>query len=97
MMPRQPSSPSALMSAIPDRSYNAACGRLATRLGISLSAARRRVDIRAAQEGLRDSAAKLALAERLLEETKASGIDRGQLFDGQLRSVGEDDLFMTED
>jgi hypothetical protein len=85
------------MSGIPDRNYNAACGRLATHLGISLAAARRRVEIRAAQEGLRDPAAKLALAELLLEETRASGIDRGQLFDGQLRSVGEDDLFMIED
>lgn len=85
------------MPGIPDRSFNAACGRLATHLGISLAAARRRVEILAAQEGLRDTAAKLALAERLLEETRASGIDRGQLFDGQLRSVGEDDLFMIED
>jgi hypothetical protein len=87
----------ALMPGIPDRSFNAACGHLATQLGISLAAARRRVEILAAKEGLRDTAAKLALAERLLEDTRASGLDRGQLFDGQLRSVGEDDLFMIED
>jgi hypothetical protein len=85
------------MPGIPDRSFNAACGHLATQLGISLAAARRRVEILAAKEGLRDTAAKLALAERLLEDTRASGLDRGQLFDGQLRSVGEDDLFMIED
>ena len=91
-----PSSP-APMPGIPDRSFNAACGHLATQLGISLAAARRRVEILAAKEGLRDTAAKLALAERLLEDTRASGLDRGQLFDGQLRSVGEDDLFMIED
>jgi hypothetical protein len=88
---------SAPMPGIPDRSFNAACGHLATKLGISLAAARRRVEILAAKEGLRDTAGKLALAERLLEETRASGLDRGQLFDGQLRSVGEDDLFMIED
>ena len=85
------------MPSIPDRSFNAACGHLATQLGISLAAARRRVEILAAKEGMRDTAAKLALAERLLEDTRASGLDRGQLFDGQLRSVGEDDLFMIED
>jgi hypothetical protein len=85
------------MPGIPDRSFNAACGRLATQLGISLAAARRRVEILAAREGHKDTATKLALAERLLEETRASGLDRGKLFDGQLRSVGEDDLFMTED
>jgi len=96
MGPTAPSS-SAPMPGIPDRSFNAACGHLATKLGISLAAARRRVEILAAKEGLRDTAGKLALAERLLEETRASGLDRGQLFDGQLRSVGEDDLFMIED
>ncbi|WP_216904973.1 hypothetical protein [Synechococcus sp. CCY 9618] len=85
------------MPGIPDRSFNAACGRLATHLGVSLASARRRVEILAAQEGLRDTAAKVALAEKLLDETRASGLDRGQLFDGQLRSVGEDDLFMIED
>jgi hypothetical protein len=85
------------MPGIPDRHFNAACGRLATHLGISLASARRRVEILAAQEGLRDTGAKLGLAERLLEETRASGLDRGQLFDAQLRSVGEDDHFMIED
>lgn len=85
------------MPAIPDRSFSAACGRLATQLGISQAAARRRVEILAAREGLRESAAKLALAERLVAEASASSIDRGQLFDGQLRSVAEDDLFMIED
>ena len=55
------------------------------------------MEILAAKEGLRDTAAKQALAERLLAETRSSGLDRGQLFDGQLRSVGEDDLFMIED
>lgn len=85
------------MPGIPDRLFNAACGHLATHLGISLASARRRVEILAAKEGLRDAAAKQALAERLLAETRSSGLDRGQLFDGQLRSVGEDDLFMIED
>jgi len=96
MGPIAPSS-AAPMPAIPDRSFSAACGRLATHLGISQAAARRRVEILAAREGLRDTAGKLVLAERLLAEASASSLDRGQLFDGQLRSVGEDDLFMIED
>jgi hypothetical protein len=85
------------MPGIPDRSFNAACGRLASQLGVSLASARRRVEILAAQEGQRDTAAKLALAERLLEESRASGLDRGQLFDGQLGAVEQDRLFMLED
>ncbi len=89
--------PAHRMPGIPDRSFNAACGRLASQLGVSLASARRRVEILAAREGQRDIAAKLALAERLLEESRASGLDRGELFDAQLGAVAHDELFMLED
>lgn len=85
------------MSAIPDRNYNAACGRLATWLGISIASARRRVDIRAAQEGLSDTSARIALAERMLDEAQASGIDSQALLDAQLGAVSTEENFMTED
>ena len=45
------------MAGISDRAYSAACGKLATQLGISLAAARRKVDIQAAQQGLREAQA----------------------------------------
>ena len=61
------------MAAIPDRAYNAACGHLASQLGISLAAARRKVDIKAAQEGITAAAAKLELANQLLSTAQASG------------------------
>ena len=85
------------MAAIPDRQYNAACGRLASHLGISLAAARRKVDIRAAQEGQRDTAARLALADRMLVEAQSSGVDTQALLTQQLGTVGNDDRFMVED
>ena len=93
---RPPSSPRP-MAGIPERSYNAACGRLASRLGISQSAARRKVEIRAAQEGSRDSASRQALAERMLEEADAAGLDHGALLTAQLGTVGNDEHFMVED
>jgi hypothetical protein len=83
--------------AIPDRLFNAACGRLASQLGISLAAARRRVEIRAAREGCRSTAERLDLAERMLEEARAGGEDRAALFDAQLGAVGSDEHFMLED
>lgn len=86
-----------LMVAIPDRAYNAACGRLASRLGVSLAAARRKVDIKAAQEGLRDVAERIALAERMLQEVEADGTDRDALFSALLEVAPEDAHFMTED
>jgi len=85
------------MPAIPDRQYNAACGRLASHLGISLAAARRKVDIRAAQQGQRDTATRLALAEQMLAEAQNSGVDAQAMLTAQLGTVGSDEHFMVED
>jgi hypothetical protein len=85
------------MAAIPDRHYNAACGRLAGWLGISIASARRRVDIRAAQEGLSDTPGRIALAERMLAEAQASGINTQALLDAQLMALSSEENFMTED
>jgi hypothetical protein len=85
------------MSAIPDRHYNAACGRLASWLGISIASARRRVDIRAVREGLTDTAERIALAERMLAEAEASGVDTHALLDAQLTPLSSEENFMTED
>ena len=85
------------MAGIPERSYNAACGRLASRLGISQSAARRKVEVKAAQQGLRDSAAKQQLADQLLAEAISSGDNNHDLLTSLLEAVGNDDNFMVED
>jgi hypothetical protein len=85
------------MAAIPDRHYNAACGRLATQLGVSLAAARRKVDIRAVKDGIRDTNGKVSLAGLMVEEAVASGVDAGALLTAQLGTVGNDEFFMTED
>ncbi|MEB3266766.1 MAG: hypothetical protein VKN13_09170 [Cyanobacteriota bacterium] len=85
------------MAGIPDRAYNAACARLASAMGISLAAARRKVDVQAAQADLRSSADKQALAERLLSEAQAAPQPITELLTAQLGTVGNDDRFMTED
>jgi hypothetical protein len=85
------------MSAIPDRRYNAACGHLASWLGISIASARRRVDIRAAQEGISDTAARIVLAETMLAEAQASGVNNQALLDAQLEALSSEENFMTED
>ena len=85
------------MAGITDRAYNTACSRLATRLGISQSSARRKVDIRAAAEGLKEADAKRDLAERMLAEADSAGVDNGQLLTSQLEAVGNDENFMIED
>ncbi|MEB3351236.1 MAG: hypothetical protein VKM01_02795 [Cyanobacteriota bacterium] len=85
------------MAGIPDRAYNTACARLASAMGVSLAAARRRVDVRAAQAGLRASDEKLALADQMLADLRASADDIPALLSAQLGTVGNDDRFMVED
>jgi hypothetical protein len=85
------------MAGIPDRAYNAACGKLASQLGISLAAARRKVDVKASQQGLRETAAKLALAEQMLTEAQSSGTNNHDLLTSLLEAVGNDENFMVED
>ncbi len=85
------------MAGIPDRAYNAACGKLASQLGISLAAARRKVDIQASQTGLKDTPARLALAEQMLVDAQDSGTNHHELLTSLLEAVGNDENFMVED
>ena len=85
------------MAGITDRNYSILCGRLASLMGVSQAAARRKVDIRAAQQGQRDVAARLAVAEAMLAELQAGDTDHHGVLSAQLGTVGNDDLFMVED
>lgn len=85
------------MAAIEDRAYSAACSQLASVLSISMAAARRRVEVQAAQQGLRDAAAKTALAQELLLQAQARAEPHGQLLDDLLEAVASEMNFMDED
>lgn len=85
------------MAAIPDRAYNAACARLASAMGVSIAAARRKVDIRAAQAGMQASAAKVALAEELLAVALGDSASTHALLTELLEATASDEHFMTED
>ena len=85
------------MAGITDRNYSILCGRLASLLGVSQAAARRKVDIRAAQQGQREISARLAVAEAMLAELQACDTDHQGMLSAQLGTVGNDDRFMVED
>jgi hypothetical protein len=85
------------MAGISDRDYCAACAQLASALGVSLAAARRRVDIKAAQAGLRDTAAKIALAGELLADAEANSSGNQALLTSLLEATAAEANFMTED
>ena len=85
------------MAGIQDREYDVACGRLASALGVSLSAARRRVEVKAAASGIRDGAGKLCIAKEMLAAASESSASSHELLSSLLEAVGNDENFMLED
>jgi hypothetical protein len=85
------------MPAPTDRAYAIASGRLATLLGVSIAAARRRVDQQAAREGVRDSAGRVAIAERMITEAEGNGARQSRLLDGLLTAEGHEANYLDED
>ena len=85
------------MAAPQDKDYVTACGRLATALSISIAAARRKVDLVASREGVRDSAGRLLVAHRLLLESQGVGEESRQLLDVLLEAVAEEANYLGDD
>ena len=87
------------MAGIQDHDYLRLCADLARCLGISQSSARRRVEMAAAREGLRDMEARKRIAAELLEQTSSaqSGKDASANLDSLLVASPEDENFMLED
>ena len=89
------------MAGIQDHDYLRLCAELARCLGVSQSAARRRVEMAAAKEGLRDPEARKRIATQLLSDTRdaqncADGSTSADL-DALLVARPEDENFMLED
>ena len=85
------------MAAPHDKDYATACSRLATSLSISIAAARRKVDLVAAREGVRDNASRLLIAQRLLLEAEGVGEQSRQLLDVLLEAVQEEANYIGDD
>ena len=89
------------MPAIEDHDYLKICAHLATSLSISLSAARRKVEIQAARDGVRDLAARKLIAEDLLQaanqKSEGKEVTNAMHFDKLLAALVEEENFMVED
>ena len=85
------------MAAPQDKDYVIACGRLASALSISIAAARRKVDLVAAHEDVRDTPGKLRIAQRLLLEAEGVGHESRQLLDVLLEAVAEEANYLGDD
>ncbi len=90
------------MAAIDNHEYVRLCAELASCLTVSISAARRKVELVAAKEGARDLSSRIEIALRLLKKAtslKEKGEDvSSKQFDQLLLVLSEkEENFMLED
>ena len=89
------------MAAIQDHDYLRLCAELASCLSISQASARRRVELAAARDGVRDLEARKAMANQLLAEARNArdtpSEGGGSGLDALLEASPEDEHFMLED
>ena len=83
-----------------DHSYLKTCAELASCLSISLSSARRKVEIASSQAGKKDLLSRKLIAEKLLEEARSqdkSNDNAASHLDKLLEALSSEENFMTED
>ncbi len=89
------------MSGIKEHDYLKVCAQLASCLSISIASAKKKIDVAASQQGVRDISARKRIAEKLLEEaTKRSLSEQKKItsqLDDLLKALAEDENFMVED
>jgi hypothetical protein len=85
------------MPAPQDKHFVTACGRLVSQLSISIASARRKVDLVAAREGVRDADGRLLIAQRLLLESQGVSAESRQLLDVLLEAVAEEANYIGDD
>tara|TARA_Y100001968_G_scaffold321439_1_gene355842 strand:- start:2968 stop:3237 length:270 start_codon:yes stop_codon:yes gene_type:complete len=89
------------MPTIEDHSFLKICAQLASCLSISLAAARRKVDLAAANQGVRSLEERKLIAENLLKQALFNSKDSKKCssseLDNLLTALAEDENFMIED
>ena len=77
------------------------CAELASRLSISLASARRKVELVAAKDGVKDLKSRKSIAERLLKEdfirSQSEDSSSSAQLDELLEALAEEENFMVED
>ncbi len=88
------------MSNIKEHDYLKVCAELASCLTISISAAKKKVDLLAAKQGAKDFVSRKEVAKQLLEKVRQSSIAGSNInnqLDKLLEALAEDENFMVED
>ena len=89
------------MPLIEDHHYLKICAQLASSLSISISSARRKVEVAAAKEGKKDLQSRKEIAQKILDqildEDPKQSVSASASFDNLLRALKEEENFMLED
>ncbi len=88
------------MSSIKEHDYLKICAQLASCLSISISAAKKKIDLEAAKQGVKDFASRKEIATQLLEEANQSTSTEKKMthqLDNLLEALAEEENFMVED
>ena len=89
------------MPLIEDHHYLKICAQLASSLSVSISAARRKVEVAAAKEGKKDLESRKKIAQQILdqinEQDKNQSESASASFDNLLKALKEEENFMLED
>ncbi len=89
------------MPLIEDHHYLKICAKLASYLSVSIAAARRKVEVEAAQAGKKDLQSRKEIAQRILDqiikEDSIKSEPASASFDQLLKALKEEENFMLED
>ena len=89
------------MPLIEDHHYLKICAQLASSLSISISAARRKVEVAAAKEGKKNLQSRKEIAQKILDqiinEDQKQSFSASASFDHLLKALKEEENFMLED
>ena len=88
------------MNPINDRQYLKICAGIAKIMSISLSSAKKKVEIQIAKEGSKTIQEKIQVAQNLLEICEKNEVDKlgsSRILDKLLETLDDEDNFLTED
>ena len=88
------------MYPINDRQYLKICAKIAKFMSISLSSAKKKVEIQIAQEGCKTIQEKIQVAQNLLEiceKNEGDKLSSSRILDKLMETLDDEDNFLTED
>ena len=88
------------MYPISDRQYLKICSEIAKLMSVSLSSAKKKVEIQIAKEGSKTIQEKIQVAQNLLEICKKNEGDKlssSLILDKLMETINDEDNFLTED